>query len=178
MEEVINMIKENIEKALNNQINAEIYSAYLYLSMAAYFHSINLPGFANWMRVQTQEELMHTMKFYDHINERGGRVYLSTIEGPPTEWKSPLEAFEAAYKHEQKVTKMINDLVDLALKEGDHATNIFLQWFVTEQIEEEASTNDVVQRLKLMGDMGNGLFMIDRELAQRQFNLPTVLTQE
>ncbi len=163
------MLKENIEKALNNQLNAEIYSAYLYLSMAAYFESISLKGFANWMKVQYQEEMAHAMKFYDYINDRGGRVLLQAIEAPPTHWDSPLAAFEATYKHEQKVTGLINKLVELAMSEHDHATNIFLQWFVTEQVEEEDSANEIVEKLKLMGDARGGLFMLDRELGQRTF---------
>ena len=166
------MIKEKIREALNQQLNAELYSSYLYLSMAAYFESINLKGFANWMRVQTQEELVHAMKFYDFIIERGGKVVLSSIEGPPTEWASPLAVFEHAYKHEQTVTGLINNLVDLATAEQDHATNNFLQWFVAEQVEEEASADEVVQKIKLMGDASGGLFMLDRELAQRVFTPP------
>lgn len=166
------MIKEKMQKSLNDQVNAELYSSYLYLSMAAFFESINLKGFANWMRVQTQEELVHAMKFYDFIIERGGNVVLSSIEGPPTEWASPLAVFEHAYKHEQKVTGLINNLVDLATAEQDHATSNFLQWFVAEQVEEEASADEVVQKIKLMGDASGGLFMLDRELAQRVFTHP------
>ena len=167
------MLDKKMETAINNQLNAELYSSYLYLSMSAYFQSINLPGFATWMRVQAQEELVHAMKFYDFINERGGRVTLQQIEGPPTEWSSPIDVFENTYKHEQKVTGLINDLVNLAVEARDHATNIFLQWFVTEQIEEEASADEVVQRLKLVGDAKGGLFMLDREGGQRVFTPPT-----
>lgn len=167
------MIKEKIEEAINKQINAELYSSYLYLSMSAYFELINLKGCANWMRVQTQEELVHVMKFYDYLIERGGRVVLSSIESPPTEWASPLAVFEHAYQHEQKVTGLINNLVNLAIAEQDHATNNFLQWFVSEQVEEEASADEVVQKIKLMGDAHGGLFMLDRELAQRVFSPPT-----
>ena len=141
--------------------------------MSAYFESINLKGCANWMRVQTQEELVHTMKFYDYLIERGGKVLLSSIESPPTEWPSPLAIFENAYQHEQKVTGLINELVDLAIAEKDHATNNFLQWFVSEQVEEEASADEVVQKIKLMGDARGGIFMLDRELAQRVFTPPT-----
>jgi ferritin len=166
------MLNEKMEKALNDQLNAEMYSSYLYLSMASYFQSINLNGFATWMRVQTQEEMLHAMKFYDFINERGGRVSLGQIEGPPTEWESPLGAFEAALEHEQKVTGLINSLMDLALEGRDHATQIFLQWFVTEQVEEEDSANEVIQKIKLMGDAQGGLFMVDRELGQRTFTPP------
>jgi ferritin len=143
--------------------------------MAAYFETINLKGFANWMRVQTQEELVHAMKFYDFIVERGGKAVLSAIEGPRTEWPSPLAVFEHAYEHEQKVTGLINDLVDLAISEQDHATNNFLQWFVAEQVEEEASADEVVQKIKLMGDASGGLFMLDRELAQRVFTPPAAV---
>ncbi|NIS61960.1 MAG: ferritin [Proteobacteria bacterium] len=166
------MLGEKIQSALNKQLNAEVYSSYLYLSMSAYFNSLNLPGFANWMRVQAQEELVHAMKFYDFINERGGRVILQQVEAPPTEWSSPLDVFENAYKHEQKVTGLINDLVNLAVGERDHATNIFLQWFVTEQVEEEASADEVVQKLKRVGDDSAGLFMLDGEMGQRVFTPP------
>ena len=171
------MIKKKIQQALNKQLTAELFSSYLYLSMSAYFDSINLKGCANWMRVQVQEELVHAMKFYDFLLERGGKVNLSSIEGPPTEWASPLKVFEHAYQHEQKVTGLINDLVNLAISEKDHATNNFLQWFVSEQVEEEASADEVVQKLKLIGDARGGLFMLDRELAQRVFT-PTSATQE
>ena len=170
-------MNEKLEKALNDQLNAEFYSAYLYLSMAAYFRSINLSGFANWMEVQYQEEVVHAMKFYDYINERGGRVTLKAIDGPPSDWDSPLAAFEGAYAHEQKVTGMINDLVDLAREEHDHATEIFLQWFVSEQVEEEDSANEVVQKIKLMGDARGGLFMLDRELGQRTFTPPAASSE-
>ncbi|MFC1515881.1 ferritin [Thermodesulfobacteriota bacterium] len=161
------MLSERVEKALNDQLNAEMYSGYLYLSMNAYFKSINLDGFANWMYHQAIEEMEHGMKFYDFINQRGGRVTLQAIEAPPTEWDSPLDIFEETLKHEQKVTGLINSLVDTALAENDHATNIFLQWFVTEQVEEEESVGGVLEQLKLLGDAKGGLFMMDRELANR-----------
>jgi ferritin len=163
---------KEMQEALNKQLNAEIYSAYLYLSMSAYFHSINLDGFANWMRVQWQEELAHGLKFYDYVNERGGRVTLQPVEAPPSEWDSALALFEDVYRHEQKVTGMINKLVDLAVETRDHATNNFLQWFVSEQVEEEASADEVLQKLNLVGDDASGLFMVDRELAQRVFVAP------
>ena len=166
-------MNEKIQEAFNDQINAELYSSYLYLSMAAYFASVNLPGFAHWMKCQAQEEVVHAMKFYDYMNERGGNVVLSAIEGPPTSWASPLNAFEEAYAHEQKVTGLINGLVDLAIEEKDHASNNFLQWFVAEQVEEEDTADGVVQSLKLAGTQGGGLFMIDRELGKRVFTLPT-----
>lgn len=163
------MISKKIEKALNLQINAELYSAYLYLSMEAYFKFNNLPGFANWMRAQTLEEMVHAMKIHDFVNECGGRVTLGSIEEPPTEWESPMGAFKAAYEHEQGVTAKINNLVNQAIQEKDHATNSFLQWFVNEQVEEEASVNEVLRKLEMAGDSTNGLFMIDHELAQRRF---------
>jgi ferritin len=167
------MISKKIEDALNEQINAELYSAYLYLSMEAYFESLNLSGFANWMMVQTQEELTHVMKIYRFVNERSGKVLLKAIAQPPTEWESPLAVFEAAYKHEQKVTGLINDLVNLAIEEKDHATNSFLQWFVNEQVEEESSADEVVQKLKMIKNAPEGQFLIDRELGQRVFTPPT-----
>jgi ferritin len=163
------MLSKKMQAALNNQCNAEMYSAYLYLSMSAYFQSISLGGFANWMRAQAQEEMTHAMKFYDYVNERGGRVTLTAIEAPPTEWKSILDVFENTLSHEQKVTGLINDLMNLALKEKDHASQIFLQWFVSEQVEEEDSVDEIVQKLKLIGDAGGGIFMLDRELGQRSF---------
>jgi ferritin len=161
------MLSEKMQEAINGQLNAELYSSYLYLSMNAYFKSINLDGFANWMHYQAQEELTHAMKFYDFINQRGGRVNLLQIEAPPTQWNSPLAVFEATLEHEQKVTGLINELVELALTAHDHASNIFLQWFVSEQVEEEESVTGVLEQLKLMGEAKGGLFMIDRELAKR-----------
>ena len=162
------MLSDRMEKALNGQVNAELYSSYLYLSMNAYFKSVNLDGFANWMYAQAQEELMHAMKLYDFINQRGGRTLLAAIEAPPDQWDSPLSVFEDTLKHEKKVTGLINGLVDIAMEERDHATQIFLQWFVTEQIEEEESVGNVLEQLKLLGDAKQGLFMMDRELATRQ----------
>ena len=172
------MLNKKIEEALNSQINAEMYSSYLYLSMSAYFESTGLSGFANWMRAQAQEELMHAMKFYDYVNERGGRVILGPLEAPSSEWESPLATFEATYEHEQKVTGLINELVNFAMEEKDHATNTFLQWFVTEQVEEEASAIEIVNKLKLMGDAPGGLFMLDRELGARVFTMPAAAANE
>ncbi|MEE8577171.1 MAG: ferritin [candidate division Zixibacteria bacterium] len=166
------MISQKMQDALNEQVNAELYSAYMYLSMATYFESANLSGFANWMNIQTQEEVSHTMKIYKFIEERMGRVILKAIDGPPTEWDSPLAAFEAVFAHEQKVTGLINGLVDLAIKENDHATRGFLQWFVDEQVEEEASADAIVQQLKLMKDAPGALYMLDKETAQRVFTPP------
>jgi len=166
------MLSNKIMAALNDQLNKEIYSAYLYLSMSAYSTYIGLKGFANWFMVQYQEEMMHAMKFYDYINSQGAPVKLLSIDGPPTEFESPLDMFDKTLKHEQFVTKRINDLVDLAIKEKDHATNIFLQWFVTEQIEEEANDNDIISKLKLVGKKGDALLMLDKELAARMFTPP------
>ena len=161
------MIDGKMQEALNKHANAEFYSSYLYLSMSAYFQSINLTGFAHWMRIQAREELAHALKFYDHVIERGGRASLQLVETPPIQWDSPLAAFEDAYRHEQKVTGLINQLVDEAVQTRDHATNSFLQWFVSEQVEEEASTDAIVQKLKLVGDAPGGLLMIDHHLGER-----------
>jgi ferritin len=166
------MLKKKMLKALNNQINAEMYSSYLYLSMESYFQSVSLSGFAGWMRGQVQEELFHGMKFYDYVNERGGRVTLDTIAKPDADWKTPLAAFEHILRHEQLVTSMINDLVDLAIAEQDHATKIFLQWFVSEQVEEEASVGEVVNKLRLIKNNSSGLFFLDAEMGKRVFTLP------
>jgi len=172
------MLNEKIEKALNNQINEELFSAYLYLSMSAWFESINLKGFANWMMIQNQEEQLHAMKIFSFINERGGTVKLEGIKEPQLKWDSPLAAFEAAYKHEQHITGCINDLYHLAVEEKDRATQIFLEWFVTEQVEEEANADEIVQNLKLIGNAGHGVFMLDREMAQRVFNPAADTTAE
>jgi ferritin len=177
MEGVIVMLNKKLQKALNDQMNAELYSSYLYLSMSAYFESVNMAGFASWMRVQVQEELAHVAKFFGYVTERGGRVELAAIDGPPTEWESPLAAFEQALAHERMVTGRINDLVDLSIQERDHATNGFLQWFVTEQVEEEATADGVVQKIKLVGGDGGGLFMIDQELGKRIFTPPAASSE-
>lgn len=165
-------MNETIQNAFNKQINAEIYSSYLYLSMAAYFDSLNLSGMSGWMKAQAAEELTHADKFYRYINDRSGRVKLDKIEGPPSEWDSPLVAFEAALSHERKVSALINDLLKLAKEEKDYASDNFLQWFVAEQVEEEATVDEVINQLKLAGSEGPGLFMLDRELGQRAFTLP------
>ncbi len=166
------MLSDKMQEALNDQLNAEIYSSYLYLSMEAYFKSKSLTGFANWMRIQTQEELTHAMKFYEFISERGGRVNLKSIEAPPRDWELPLAVFEAGYQLEQLVTGRINKLVDLSLAESDHATNTFLQWFVSEQVEEEDNASTVIERIKLVGEAPGGLFLLDQELGQRTFTPP------
>lgn len=166
------MISKKMEEAINEQINAEMYSSYLYLAMSAHFETMDLPGFANWMRVQAQEELFHAMKFFDFVNERGGKVTLKDIKATNKEWDSPLEVMEEVYAHEQKVTALINDLVDLAVAEKDHASNNFLQWYVAEQVEEEATADGIVKKLKLVSDTGNGLFMVDQELGNRVYTPP------
>lgn len=163
------MLDKKILEALNEQLNKELYSAYLYFSMAAYFESLNLKGFANWMKVQSQEEITHATKFFDYINAKGEKVRVMAISQPPTDWDSPLDVFEAAYKHEQNVTKMINNIADMAVKENDHATYNMLQWFVTEQVEEEASVSEIKDKLSLIGKDGRGILMIDRELGERKF---------
>lgn len=172
------MLSEKIEKAFNEQLVAETYSAYLYWSMSAWFESVNLTGFANWMRVQALEEMTHAERFFHFVNERGGRVRLGAIDAPPVEWDSPPAVFEAAYAHEQKVTALINGLVDLALAEKDHAANAFLQWFVAEQVEEEASADEVVQKLKLVGEAPGGLFMLDEQMGRRVFTPPAAGGEE
>jgi len=161
------MLSKKIEDALNKQLNLEMFSSYLYLSMAAYFESTSLPGMAGWMRAQAEEEFGHAMKFFGFINERGGRVVLDAIERPKTEWNSPLDVFQDAYEHEQHITKTINELVELAAAERDHATSIFLQWFVTEQVEEEATVQQIIAKLKLVSEAGPAILMLDRELGQR-----------
>ena len=166
------MIADAMKKTLNQQVNAELYSAYLYLSMASYFDALNLKGFANWMIVQAQEEVAHAMKFYTYLNERGSRVTMMAIDAPATEWNSPLHVFQQTYEHEQRVTKLIDDLVDQAASLKDHATSQMLQWFVAEQVEEESSAEEIVQKLKLVEDSKGGLFMLDKELSQRVFTPP------
>jgi len=164
------MISRKMQDALNDQVTAEFYSAYLYLSMSTYLESVDLPGYANWMRIQYQEEKSHAEKILDYVMERDGRAVLNSFDAPPTDWKSALHVFEAAYEHEQKVTSLINALVDTALSERDHASQFFLQWFVNEQVEEEATVKTIVQQLKLLGDSKSGLFQMDRELGSRVFS--------
>ncbi|MBN2083317.1 ferritin [bacterium] len=166
------MLEKKMQKALNEQINAEIYSAYMYLSMSAWFESNALSGFANWMRVQYEEEMFHAMKFYNFVHDRGGQVLLKAIDGPPTEWKSVIDVFEATLQHERHVSALIHKLVDLSTELKDHATNQMLQWFVEEQVEEEANAEQILDELKLIGDAKSGLFMLNRELSQRTFTPP------
>jgi ferritin len=161
------MLSAKTQEALNKQINAELYSSYLYLSMAAYFEAESLKGMAHWMRIQADEEHIHAMKLYDFVNNRGGRVQLAEIEAPKTQWNAPLEAFEDAYKHELKVTALINALMNLAVAEKDHAAHDFLEWFANEQVQEESDAKLIVDQLKMVGGQGLGLFMIDQQLGQR-----------
>jgi ferritin len=166
------MLSRKMEEALNGQINKEMYSAYLYMSMSAHSTNLGLPGFANWFMVQYHEEMEHAMKIYDYVNDQGGKIKFYAIDEPLSIFKDVMDMFQKTLKHEQFITKSINELVDLAIKEKDHATQIFLQWFVTEQIEEEGNDNDIIAKLKLTGDKGNGLFMIDKELGNRVYNPP------
>jgi len=162
-----------MEEALNKQLNAEIYSGYLYLAMAAYFEDIDLEGFANWMRIQAQEELSHGMRFYDYLVQRGARVSLSEIEKPQFEWGSSVDVFEHVLSHEKVVSGLINDLVDLAIVERDHPTNNFLQWFVAEQIEEEESASTALNKVRLANEASNGLFLLDSEFGTRVYSPDT-----
>jgi len=167
------MLHERMEAAINEQITWELYSAYLYKSMEAYFESENMVGMAAWMRVQTKEELCHAMIMFSHVIERGSRIKLAAIDGPETEWTSALAVFEHALAHEQQVTARINALVDTAIELKDHASTQFLQWFVTEQVEEESAASAVVGKLKLMQGAPGGLYQLDQELGARIFAMPT-----
>ena len=161
------MISEKMQDALNEQVNKEFYSAYMYLAMSAYCNTMGLPGFAHWMRMQYEEEIMHVTKMYDYIMDQGGEVNLMAIEQPEKEYGTPLDIFETTLEHEQYVTNLIHRLMDLAVEERDYATQTFLQWYVTEQVEEEANVNDIVSPLRMVGDDKGGLMMIDQQLASR-----------
>ncbi len=161
------MLSKVMQDAMNDQINKELYSSYLYLSMAAYFEDRNLPGFAHWMRIQESEEREHAMKFYDFILERGGKVNLKAIEAPKTEWKSTLEVAEEVAAHEAKVTASIYVLYETALKEKDYPTQVMLQWFISEQVEEEKKAAEIVGNLKLIEERGTAVLMLDHQLAKR-----------
>jgi ferritin len=163
------MLSKKMEEALNQQINAEMYSSYLYLAMAAHFQTANFTGFAHWMRVQAKEEEGHAMKIYDYILERNGKIALKAVEAPPAKLGSPLKVFEETYKHEQTVTARIHKLAELAGEERDHATAIFLQWFINEQVEEEAQANLIYEQLKMIGeDHIGGIFMLDHRVGKRE----------
>jgi len=163
------MLKEKMEKALNEQINKEFYSAYLYLSMSAYAQTIGLPGTANWMKIQAQEELTHANKFFDYVNERNGKVVLKPIGAVDNEFGSVIELFERTLEHEEYISDSINKLTDIAIELSDHATRSLLLWFIDEQVEEEASIHDIIDKLKMTDGHGQGLFMLDKELEARVF---------
>jgi ferritin len=161
------MLGKKLKSAINEQIKNELYSGYLYLAMSAYFEASNLPGFARWMRLQAEEEQEHALKFFDFVNERGGRVELQAIDQPPVEFQSPLAVFVQVLEHEKKVTSLINDLYELALAEKDYPAQVMLQWFISEQVEEEAHATHIVETLKRVGDKGQGLVMLDGQLGAR-----------
>ncbi len=165
-------LKDKMEKAINDQIKAELFSAYLYKSMASWFESEDFPGMANWMNIQSKEEMDHAMKFYDYVVERGGRVVFQAIEAPQSSWKSPLEAFEAALDHEKYISGRIDDLMDMSIEEKDHATRIMLNWFVEEQVEEEDNASRNVSRVRMLQDSKRGMYMLDREFADRVYSEP------
>jgi ferritin len=160
-------LSKKMQDALNEQIKEEMASAYIYLSMAAYFESIDLPGFASWMQAQSNEEMAHAMKFYGYIHERGGRVVFEALEQPPVEFAGAVDVFEKTLAHEQYITGRIHKLYALAVEEKDYASQGILQWFVDEQVEEESTAGDTLQMLKMVGDKGQGLFMLDRQLGSR-----------
>ena len=166
------MFSEAVQEAMNEQIKNEIYSAYIYLSMSAHFEAVNLSGFAHWMRLQSEEELEHAMKFFHYINDRGGRVELRAIDQPPVEWGTPVEIFETALAHEQKVSAMINNLYEIALKEKDYPSQVMLQWYIDEQVEEESHVGDIVLKLEQMADAPGGAYLLDKELGARVFTMP------
>ena len=168
------MINEKMEKAFQEQINAELFSEYLYLSMKAYFANLNLVGFVNWMDVQVQEERAHAMGMFDYLLERGGKVVLEKIDKPESNWTSPLDAFRAVLEHEKYVTSRINALMDVAEEEKDRAALIFLNWYLKEQVEEESNVGGVIAQLEMIGDDKSGLFALDKELATRTFVAPVI----
>jgi ferritin len=161
------MFSPVVQDKMNQQIMHEMYSAYMYLSMSAHCESANLPGFARWLRMQADEEMEHAMKFYDFIHERNGKVVLFAIDQPPSEFGTPREIFEQVYAHEQKVTGLINSIYELSVKENDYPSQIFLHWFIEEQVEEESNSSQILETLKMIGDSANGLFMLDRQLGKR-----------
>ena len=166
------MISQKLKDAINNQINKEMYSEYYYLSMASYFNSIGLNGFENFFLVQVAEERFHSMKMYNFLNEKGGRVILKAINEPAAEFKSAMEVFKLAFEHEKFVSKCINELMDVAIEVNDHAAKSFLNWFVDEQVEEEATMESFLNKLLLINGDGMGLLMLDKELSLRTFTPP------
>lgn len=167
------MISDKMTEALNEQVNREMYSAYLYMSMSAHCNQAGLKGFANWFMVQYHEEMLHAMKIYEYIQRQGAAVALAAIKAPPASFASPMDMFTQTLAHEQFITRSINDLMELAIAEKDHASQIFLEWYVTEQVEEEENDNDILAQLRLIGDNPQGLMMLDRELAARMTTVPT-----
>jgi ferritin len=167
------MLNKKMAQALNEQINKEMYSAFLYMSMSAYSNKVGLKGFANWFMVQYHEEMFHAMKLFEYIQRQGEEVKLEAIKAPPAEFASQLDMFTQTLAHEQYITSSINDLMELAISKKDHATQIFLEWYITEQVEEEENDNDIIAQLKLIGDNPHALLMLDREFAVRA---TTVLT--
>jgi ferritin len=167
------MLTKKMEKALNEQINREMYSAYLYMSMSSHCTNRGLKGFANWFMVQYHEEMLHAMKIYEYINLQGGKVVLKAMTQPPSEFESPMDMFKKTLEHEQYITKSINELMELAISEKDHASRIFLQWYVTEQVEEEGNDNEIIGQLNIIKDNPQGLMMLDKELAARITTVPT-----
>lgn len=161
------MISKKVQQAFNSQLNEELFSSYLYLSMAAHFEAKNLKGFAHWFRIQSQEEYGHALKFFNFILQKGGKVSLTQIATPKTEWNSIAEVFNDTLKHEQKITDLINKLVEVSMEEKDYAAHTFLQWFVTEQVEEEANVEEIIQKIEMIGDNKSGLFLLDNELGSR-----------
>ncbi len=168
------MISKKMEAELNEQMNKEFYSAYLYLAMSAYCNSIGLPGFSHWMRMQYEEETLHVTRMYDYILDQGGTVHLKAVEEPPKEYGTPVEIFQTTLEHEQFVTQSIHNLMSLAVDERDYASQTFLQWYVTEQVEEESNVNDILSPLKMVGDDKGGLMMVDQKLAGRAAPVPPV----
>ena len=162
------MLKQTIQDAINEQVKNELYSAYVYLSMSAYCETIIMPGFAHWLRVQSQEEVEHAMKLFDYVVERGGRVVLQAIDQPPVEFGTPLDVAEQALDHEQKMTQMIHQLYELAGQENDYATEVMLQWFISEQVEEEHNARDLVEQIKTVGEQPIALLTLDRHLGKRE----------
>ena len=161
------MLNSTVQNAINEQIKNELYSAYLYLSMSAHFEAANLPGIAKWMRIQSNEEVAHAMKFFDYVNDRGGRVTLKAIDQPPSEWSTALAVFEQVLEHEQKVTGMIHSLFALATKENDYPTQVLLHWYIDEQVEEEKNASVIVEQIRMIGDHPNALLMLDHRLGKR-----------
>ena len=168
------MLNENVEKAFNAQINAELYSEYLYLAMCAYFKNANLNGFANWMSIQVQEERAHAMGMFDYVFRRGGKVQLEAIEKPQTEWNSPVDVFKTGVAHEKLVTSKINELASVVQENNDRAASIFLNWYINEQVEEEESFSDILHQLEMIQDNPAALFALDKELGARQFVAPVI----